>query len=101
MTLFLGAPIGGGRLESESERASLRDAARLRKRVTIQSILVQSWPSWALNDHKEEMHHLRPWVRFIKLSQIAAADNCVTKIRKVADLRNFADTVEVAVRRRH
>ena len=41
------------RLESESERAALRDAARLGKRVTIQSILVQSWPSWALNDHKE------------------------------------------------
>ena len=29
-------------LESESERAALRDAARLGKRVTIQSILVQS-----------------------------------------------------------
>ena len=49
-TLFLGALQ---RWQSESERAALRDAARLRKRVTIWSILVQSWPSLALNDHKE------------------------------------------------
>ena len=42
-----------GRRQSESERATLRDAERLRKKVTIQSILVQSGPSWALNDHKD------------------------------------------------
>ena len=47
------------------------DAERLRKRVTIQSILVQSWPSWALNDHKEEIFHLAPCSLMQKWLQMA------------------------------
>ena len=70
MTVFLGA-LYRRRQQSESERAALRDAARLRKRVTIQSILVQSWPSWALNDHKEEIFHLAPCSLMQKWLQMA------------------------------
>ena len=51
-----------------TERA---DAERLRKRVTIQSILVQSWPSWALNDQKEEIFRLAPCSLMQKWLQMA------------------------------
>ena len=54
-------PWSGERIARGPPSTEGADAAkRFRKMVAIWSILIQSEPSWALNDHKEQIYHLPP-----------------------------------------
>ena len=75
-TLFRRAfyPSPAAKWEREREWEGRRppsDAQRFTKMAAIRSILVQSWPSWALNDHKEEIFHLAPCSLMQKWLQMA------------------------------
>ena len=53
MTWQLFEVLAWRRLQSERAAPHWADVKRFRKMAAIRSNMVQSWPSWALNDHKE------------------------------------------------